>query len=83
MSAYTPYKSLGTIQGICEKQEDQFEYQLSKAKQLTCTLACGGVSATCALTHWNSVFIVTIAYLLGVCRLTKIQLHNLQKKIYR
>ena len=30
LSAYTPYKSLGTIQGIYEKQNDQFEVQLAK-----------------------------------------------------
>ena len=80
ISAYTPYKSLGTIQGICKKQDDQFECQLTKAKRLTCALACSGVSATCALIHWNSVFKVTIAYPLGVCHLIKTQLHNLQKK---
>ena len=80
ISAYTPYKSLGTIQGICKKQTDQFECQLIKAKRLTCALACSGVSATCALIHWNSVFLATIAYPLGVCHLNDTQLHTLQKK---
>ena len=40
LSAYTPYKSLGTIQGICKKQDDQFEVQLAKATCLTRVLAC-------------------------------------------
>ena len=35
LSAYTPYKSLGTIQGICQNQDDQFEVQLAKATRLT------------------------------------------------
>ena len=35
LSAYISYKSLGTIQGICEKQDDQFEVQLAKATLLT------------------------------------------------
>ena len=32
LSAYTPFKSLGTIQEICKKQDDQFEVQLAKTQ---------------------------------------------------
>ena len=35
LSPYVPYKSLGTIQGICQKQDDQFEVQLTKSVRLT------------------------------------------------
>ena len=80
ISAYTPYTSLGTIQGVCKKQDDQFEFQLTKSKWLVCALACSGVLATCGLIHWNSVFISSIAYPLRVCHLIDTQLHNLQKK---
>ena len=45
LSAYTPYKSLGTIQGIYTKQDDQFEVQLAKATRLTRALACSNLSA--------------------------------------
>ena len=47
ISAYTPYKSLGTIQGLCKQQNDQFEIQLAKSKRLTHALACSGVSSEC------------------------------------
>ena len=40
ISAYTPYKSLGTIQGLCKKQDNQFEILLAKSKRLTQALAC-------------------------------------------
>ena len=75
--AYTPYKSLGTIQG---KKNDQYEIQLAKAKRLTCALACSGVSGTCTLIHLNAVFISSIAYPLCLCHLTNMQFHNIQKK---
>ena len=80
LSAYPPYKSLGTIQGICEKQDDQFEVQLAKVTQLTWALACSNVSGKCAFIHWNAVFVASIAFPLGLCHLTNTQLHNLQKK---
>ena len=80
LSAYTPYKSLGTIQGICKKQDDQFEVQLAKATRLTRALACSNVSEKCAFIHWNSCLVASITFPLGVCHLTNIQLHNLQKK---
>ena len=80
ISAYTPYKSLGTIQGICTKQDDQFEVQLAKATRLSRALACSNVSETCAFIHWNACFVASIAFPLGVCHLSHTQLHNLQKK---
>ena len=80
ISAYTPYKSLGTIQGIYEKQDDQFEVQLAKATRLSRALLCSNVSETCAFIHWNACFIASVAFPLGVCHLTNTQLHNLQKK---
>ena len=67
ISAYTPYKSLGTIQGICTKQDDQFEVQLAKATRLTRALACSNMSAKCAFIHWNACFVASIAFPLGVC----------------
>ena len=79
ISAYTPYQSLGTIQGICTEQNDQFEIQLAKSKQLMTALVCSGVSAKCAWIHWNLVFVSSIGYLLGVCHLDETQLHDLQK----
>ena len=51
LSAYTPYKSLGTIQGNYTKQDDQFEVQLAKATCLTRALACSNVSERCAFIH--------------------------------
>ena len=80
LSAYTPYKSLGTIQGICKKQDDQFEVQLAKATRLTRALACSQVSEKCAFIHWNACFVPSIAFPLGVCHLSTTQLHSLQKK---
>ena len=80
LSAYTPYKSLGTIQGICKKQDDQFEVQLAKATRLTRALACIHASEKCAFIHWNACFVPSIAFPLGVCHLSNTQLHNLQKK---
>ena len=80
LSAYTPYKSLGTIQGICKEQDDQFEIQLAKATCLTRALACSNVLEKCAFIHWNSCFIASIAFPLGVYHLINTQLHNLQKK---
>ena len=59
LSAYTPYKSLGTIQGICEKQDDQFEVKLAKATRLTRALACSNVSARCAFIHWNACCVLS------------------------
>ena len=44
LSAYTPYKSLGTIQGIYTKQDDQFEV-------LTRALACSNVSKKIVFIH--------------------------------
>ena len=34
MSPYVLYKSLGTTQGICQKQDDQYEVQLVKSIRL-------------------------------------------------
>ena len=80
ISTYTPYKSLGTIQGLCKQQNNQFEIQLGKSKHLTQARTCSGVSSEYAWIHWNSVFVSSISYPLGVCHLTGSQLHNLQKK---
>ena len=77
LSAYTPYKSLGTIQGICQKQDDQFEVQLAEATRLTRVLACSHVLEKCAFIHWNACFVASIAFPLGVCHLSTTQLHNL------
>ena len=80
LSVYTPYKSLGTIQGICKKQDDQFEVQLAKAIRPTRALACSNVSEKYAFIHWNTCFIARVAFPLGVNHLTSTQLYNLQKK---
>ena len=80
LSAYTPYKSLGTIQGICKKQDDQFEVQLAKATRLTRVLACSNVLEKCASIYWNSCFIASVAFPLGVCHIPNTQLHDLQEK---
>ena len=62
ISAYTLYKSLGTIQGICQKQDDQFEVQLAKATRLSRALACSNVSEKCAFIHWNTCFIASVVF---------------------
>ena len=80
ISAYTPYKNLVTIQGICKKQNDQLEVQLARSTQLTRALACSGVSEKCAFIHSNMVFVSSIVFLLGISHLTNTQLRNLQKK---
>ena len=80
LSAYTLYKRLGTILGICKKQDDQFEVQLAKATRLTRALACSNVSEKYACIHWNSCFIASIAFPLEVYHLTNKQLHDLQNK---
>ena len=81
ISAYTPYKSLGTIQGICKKQVDQFEVQLAKATRLTRAIACSNILEKRAFIHWNACFIASVVFPLGVCHLTNTQLHDLQKNI--
>ena len=80
LSAYAPYKSLGTIQGIYQKQDDQFEVQLTKATRLAQALAYSNVLEKCAFIHWNACFVANIAFPLGFSHLTNTQLHNLQKK---
>ena len=80
LSPYVPYKSLGTVQGICQKQNDQFEVQFAKAVRLTRGVECSNVSEKCAFIHWNACFVASIAFPLGVSHLTNTQLHNLQKK---
>ena len=82
ISPYTPYKSLGTIQGLCKKQDDQFKIQLAKSKRLTQALACSGISTKYALINWNLAFVSSISYLLGICHLTDTQLYDLQKKYF-
>ena len=51
LSAYTLYTNLGTIQGICEKQDNQFEVQLVKAARLTRALECSNLSKKCVFIH--------------------------------
>ena len=80
LSAYVPYKSSGTIQGIRQKQDDQFEVQLAKTTRLTLVLVCSNVSEKCVFMHWNTCFVASIAFPPGVSHLTNTQLHNLQKK---
>ena len=63
LSAYIPYKCLGTIQEICKKQDDQFEVQLAKATSLTQVLACSNISEECPFIHWNTCFVASIAFL--------------------
>ena len=64
ISAYTLYKSLVTIQGICKKLVDQFEVQLSKATRLTRAITCSNVSEKCMFIHWNTCSIASVAFLL-------------------
>ena len=82
LSAYNPYKILGTIQGICEKQDDQFEIQLAKATRLTLALACSHFPGKCVFIHWYTDFVTNIVFPLGVSSLINTQLHNLQKKYF-
>ena len=56
LSGYTPYKSLGTIQEICTKQDDQFEVQLAKATRLTRALTCSNVSKKMCLYPLERMF---------------------------
>ena len=49
ISAYTQYKTLGTIQGIYKKQDDRFKVQLTKSTRLTCALVCNHVSVNALL----------------------------------
>ena len=80
ISAYTLYKSLGTIQGIYTKQDDQFEVRLAKATCLSRALVCSNGSAKCAFIHWNACFVASIALPIRVCHMSTTQLHDLQKK---
>ena len=80
LSAYTLYKNLCTIHGICNKQDDQFKVQLAKATRLTRALACSHVTEKCAFIHWNACFIASIVFPLRGCHVSNTQLHNLQKK---
>ena len=80
LSANTPLKTLGKIQVICKKQDDQLKVQLAKATQIICALACSNVSEKCAFIYWNAVFVASIPFPLGVSHNTNTKLNNLQKK---
>ena len=80
LSAGTPYKSLGTIQGTCKKQDDQFEVQVAKATRPTRALACSNVSEKCVFIHLKAVVVASITFPLVVSHFTNTQLHNLDKK---
>ena len=78
ISAYTPYKSLGTMQAISEKNTAQFEALKKKVTELIRALSLSRVTHQGAWLHHLLCFAPSIAYPLPVCHLSDHQLHQLQ-----
>ena len=78
ISAYSTYRSLGTIQGIDETSKVQFEVLAKKAHQHTRALIAARIRPQQAWLHHSLCFIPSIAYPSPACHLSKTQLHKLQ-----
>ena len=78
ISAYTTYKSLGTIQGINEKNLRQFSVLAKKAQANTRALMAARITPYQAWLHHTLCFVPLVAYPLPACHLSEAQLHKLQ-----
>ena len=84
ISAYDTYKSLGTVQGISEKQEDQLKVLMKKAQaQFFCVLIHSTATQGQAWIHHKMCFIPSVGYPLQVCHISNKKLHSLQKQYLR
>ena len=81
LSAYTPFKTLGTYQAATHCQKTQFEVLKKKATNLSRILALSYCSANAAWLFYSSIFMKGIGYPLSVSRLTTTQLQALQGPI--
>jgi hypothetical protein len=78
LSAYAPFKTLGTYQAATHGQKKQFEVLQEKASNLCRTLALSHCSANAAWLFYSSIFMKSVGYPLSVSRLTCRQLRTLQ-----
>ena len=78
LSAYTPYKTLGTYQAATSGQITQFQVLEKKSKDLTRILTLSSCSAHAAWLFYSSVFTKGVGYPLSVSRLSPKQLKDLQ-----
>ena len=79
ISSYSTYRSLGTMQGICRHQKNQFEYLKNKSIIHTRALVSSQATPTQAMIHHRLCFIPSIAYPTAVCHLSESKLNTLQK----
>ena len=78
ISAYTPYKTLGTYQAATTGQATQFKVLQKKAQELTRVLTLSSCSAHAAWLFYSNIFTKGVGYPLSVSRLTSKQLKGLQ-----
>ncbi len=78
LSAYAPFKTLGTYQAATHGQKTQFEILKKKATNLSRTLALSFCSSNAAWLFYSSIFMKGVGYPLSVSRLTSTQLRSLQ-----
>ena len=78
LSAYTPYKTLGTYQCPGSSQRKQTDVLISKARSLTRLLATSACHGHPAWMFYTSVFCKSVGYPLAVSRLSPRQLLQIQ-----
>ena len=75
ISPYDTYSSLGTLQGISEKQEDQVNILMKKATAHNRALLHSTATRGQAWIHHKMCFIPSIGYPLPVCHISNKKLH--------
>ena len=68
-SSYSTYPNLGTVQGICPKQEIQLEKLKQKAVAHTCALVSTSITSAQAWIHHMMCFVPSVGYPIPVCHL--------------